>query len=195
MLILKICLISIIEKNGSIDDFIETLVSAPPQSPKSLHLKIETDDFEKIKISHYSGSYYEVGNHLTAEVNVENKTIVTNQKEHHTIKGDSAYIVLGDMHEHYRGEHYMTYGDPDNKTFYDDWKQKAAPAFYHAANFSEQARLIEDPTKSGASKGGPSKTYNHPTELTLKTNWTNLLKGMNPTAYAKKIQHTELGVN
>ena len=37
---------SIIEKNGSIDDFIENLVSAPPQSPKSLHLEIETDDFE-----------------------------------------------------------------------------------------------------------------------------------------------------
>jgi hypothetical protein len=37
---------TIIEKNGSIDDFIENLVSAPPQSPKSLHLKIETDDFE-----------------------------------------------------------------------------------------------------------------------------------------------------
>jgi hypothetical protein len=37
---------NIIEKNGSIDDFIETLVSSPPQSPKSLHLKIETDDFE-----------------------------------------------------------------------------------------------------------------------------------------------------
>ena len=36
---------NIIEKNGSIDDFIETLVSSPPQSPKSLHLKIETDDF------------------------------------------------------------------------------------------------------------------------------------------------------
>jgi len=156
---------------------------------------IETDDFEKIKISHYSGSYNEIGNHLTAEVNVENKSTVTNQNEFHTIKGDSAYIVLGDMHEHYRGEHHMTYGDPDNKTFYDDWVKAAAPAFNHAANFSDQTRLIKDPTKSGASKGGPSKNYNHPTELTLKTNWTNLLKGMNPTSYAKKIQHTELGVS
>jgi hypothetical protein len=37
---------SIIEKNGSIDDFIETLISSPPQSPKSLHLEITIDDFE-----------------------------------------------------------------------------------------------------------------------------------------------------
>jgi hypothetical protein len=37
---------TIIEKNGSIDDFIETLISSPPQSPKSLHLEITIDDFE-----------------------------------------------------------------------------------------------------------------------------------------------------
>ena len=37
---------AVIEKNGSIDDFIESLVSSPPQSPKSLHLEIETNDFE-----------------------------------------------------------------------------------------------------------------------------------------------------
>jgi len=37
---------TVIEKNGSIDDFIESLVSSPPQSPKSLRLEIETDDFE-----------------------------------------------------------------------------------------------------------------------------------------------------
>ena len=37
---------AVIEKNGSIDDFIESLVSSPPQSPKSLRLEIETDDFE-----------------------------------------------------------------------------------------------------------------------------------------------------
>ena len=39
---------TVIEKNGSIDDFIENLVSSPPHPPKSLHLEIETDDFENI---------------------------------------------------------------------------------------------------------------------------------------------------
>jgi hypothetical protein len=37
---------TIIEKNGSIDDFIENLISSPPQSPKSLHLEINIDDYE-----------------------------------------------------------------------------------------------------------------------------------------------------
>jgi len=156
---------------------------------------IETDDFEKIKVSHYSGSFYEIGNHVTAEVSVENKIIVVNQEETHTVKGDRGLKVEGDSHEIYRGDHYVTYGDPDNKTFYDQWVETAKPAFLHAANFSEQFRLIEDPTNSGASKGGPNKTYSHPTKLTLVTDWTKLLKGMNPSEYSKKIQHKELGVS
>lgn len=155
---------------------------------------IETDDFEKIKISHYSGSFYEIGNHTTVEVNVENKATVTNINEHHSIKGDSAFIVLGDRHEHYRGDHHMTYGDPENKTFYDEWIETAAPAFAHSAQFSQKERKITDPTKSGASKGNANNTFSHPTKLTLEENWTTHLKGMNPSAYMKKIQHVELKV-
>lgn len=155
---------------------------------------IETDDFEKIKISHYSGSFYEISNHITAEVSVENKITVVNQQETHTVKGDRGIRVMGDNHERYEGDHYLTYGDPDNKTFYDQWVEKAKPAFLHAANFSQKIRVIEDPTQSGESKKGPNKTFSHPTKLTLETNWTNLLKGMKPSSYMKKVQHTELGV-
>jgi len=156
---------------------------------------IETDDFEKIKISHYSGSYNEIGNHLTAEVNVENKTTVTNQNEFHTIKGDSAFIVLGDRHEHYRGDHHMTYGDPDNKTFYDNWVETAKPAFAHATQFSQKERTIIDPTQTGESKGGPNKTFSHPAQLTLVKSWGSFVNGLNPTQHSNKIQHTELGVS
>jgi len=156
---------------------------------------IETDDFEKVKISHYSGSFYEMSNHITAEVCVENKATVINQQETHTVKGDRGLRVMGDSHERYEGDHHLTYGDPDNKTMYDDWIETAAPAFRHAANFFQQVRIIKDPTNSGASKGGPNKTYAHPTELTLVTDWPRLVEGMNPTAYMKKIQHTELGVS
>jgi hypothetical protein len=156
---------------------------------------IETDDFEKIKISHYSGSFYEISNHVTAEVAVENKISVVNQQETHTVKGDRAIRVMGDNHERYEGDHYLTYGDPDNKTYYDEWVETAAPAFAQSAQFSQKERKITDPTKSGASKGNANNTYSHPSnQLTLVTNWTNLLKGMNPSKYMKKIQHVELGV-
>jgi hypothetical protein len=145
-------------------------------------------------MSHNSGSFYEMGNHITAEVVAENKTTIINQEEYHTVKGDRGIIVKGDSHEIYRGDHYQTYGDPDNKTYYDEWVETAKPAFVHAANFSEQVRIIEDPTNSGASKGGPNNTYSHPTKLTLSKNWTDHLRGMNPSSYMKKIQHVELGV-
>jgi hypothetical protein len=154
----------------------------------------ETDDFEKIKISHYSGSYYEIGNHNTVEINVENKATVTNINEHHTIKGDSAFICGGDRHEVYRGDFHITYGDPDNKSLYDDWIETAQPAFAHAAQFSQKERVIKDPTKDGASKGGPNKTFNHPAKLTLVREWTSWLEGMNPSEYMKKIQHVEIGL-
>ena len=156
---------------------------------------VETDDFEKIKISHYSGSFYEIGNHNTIEVNVANKATVTNINEHHTIKGDSALICEGERHEIFRGDFHLTYGDPDNKTFYDEWEKTASPAFAHAALFSQKERVIKDPTKDGASKGGPNNTFSHPDRLTLKKDWASFLKGMNPTSHASKVQHTELQVS
>ena len=101
---------------------------------------------------------------------------------------------MGDTHIRYDGDVHLTYGDPDNKSLYEDWVKTAAPAFTHAANFSDQFRLIKDPTKTGSSKGGPNKTNSHPAKLTLVTNWTKHLKGMNPSAYSKKVQHEMLGV-
>jgi hypothetical protein len=164
---------------------------------------VETDDFEKIKLSHYSGSFYEINNHVVAEICTENKTSIVNQNEHHTVKGDFGQHILGDAHIIYRSDVHITYGDPDNKTYYDEWREKAAPAFANAALFSEQGRYVLDPTETGESKGGPNKTFSHPPaetggggngQLTLKTDWTTLLTGMNPSEYMKKVAHTELGV-
>lgn len=35
-------------KEGSLDDFIDTLVSAPPQNPNSISLDIDTDNYENL---------------------------------------------------------------------------------------------------------------------------------------------------
>lgn len=156
---------------------------------------VETDDFEKIKISHYSGSFYEIGNHATIEVSTENKISVVNQQETHTVKGDYGLRVMGNTHLRYDGDIHVTYGDPDNKTYYDEWVETAKPVFAQAALFSQQEREIQNPTKDGASKGGPNLKFSQPDKLTLSTNWTSLLEGMVPESYQKKIQHTELGVS
>jgi len=155
---------------------------------------IETDDFEKIKLSHYSGSFYEIGNGTTVEVNVSNKATVTNINEHHTIKGDSSFVCHGDRHEVYRGHFHITYGDPDNKTLYDDWVETASPAFAHAAQFEQKERVIKDPTKDGAAKSNANTTNKHPNRLTFNTgNWAGTLKGMNPSSHEKRIQHEYMG--
>jgi hypothetical protein len=156
---------------------------------------IETDDMEKIKISHFSGSFYEMGNHATIEVATENKITVVNQQETHTVKGDYGLRVMGDTHIRYDGDIHMTYGDPDNKTFYDQWIETAKPAFAQAALFSQQERKIKDPTKTGASKGGPNLTFGHPSKLTSEKSWKTYVSTIVPSSHKKKIQHTELGVS
>jgi hypothetical protein len=103
--------------------------------------------------------------------------------------------VQGDTHHVYRGHSYVTYGDPDNKSLYDEWVETAKPAFAHAALFNEKTTTIKDPTKDGASKNNANNKYTHKeNQLTLQKDWTTHLRGMNPSSYMKLVQHTELGV-
>jgi hypothetical protein len=157
---------------------------------------IDTDDFEKIKLSHYSGSYHEMSNHHTTEVAIENKIIVVNENETHTVKGDRGLYVKGDSHERYDGKRYIVYGDMDLKSIYQDWADAADPAFAHAALFADKERTVVDPTTTGEAKGGPNDNYSHPPELTLKpkTSWTDYLKNINPSDYMKLDQLKVLGV-
>lgn len=158
---------------------------------------IDTDDFEKIKLSHYSGSLLEFGNNYSTEVHTGKKTTIVNENEFHTVKGDKSIRVNGELHERYEGNHYVTHGDPDNKFLYEQWMDTAGPAFAQAALFAERTRIIKDPTLDGSSKGGPNKKYTHPNRLTLKpeTNWTNHLRQLNPNTYKNLDQIKTLGVS
>jgi hypothetical protein len=151
----------------------------------------ETDDFESIKISHHSGSHLQFSNHLVSEVSTENRTKVTYGDEHHTVKGNLAVTVHGDVHYTYRGDIHITYGDQNNKSLYDEWVEKAGPAYAHSSQFSQKERTIKDPTLTGATtKSGPNANYKHPDKLTLtQSNWTNFLRGKNPNSYKQIIPH------
>jgi hypothetical protein len=158
---------------------------------------IDTDDFEKIKMSHYSGSFYEMNNHFTCEVSVENKSSIVYQNETETVFGDHAKIVQGDAHLIYRGHTHITYGDPDNKTLYDQWVETAKPAFLHAALFSQPVTIVKDPTTNGAAKKNQNSKYRYPNNQLSskpKKTWSLTLANMNPTKHMKLVQHKELGV-
>jgi len=160
---------------------------------------IETDDLEKIKITHYSGSFLEFGNHITSEVAIQNKTTFVNGDHFHSVKGNSVTRINGDTHLRYEGHVFLTYGDPDKKSYYSEWVEKAAPAFNHAAAFNDKERPIKDPTKDGIAKKNCNNKYSHPKsgekgDLTLKKDWTKHLKTMSVFKYAKLDQINYLDV-
>ncbi len=164
---------------------------------------IETDDLEKMKLSHYSGSFYEMSNNITAEVCTGKKSTVINEKDFYSVKGDRAFSVNGDCHDTYRGNHYITYGDGDNKIFYEDWMKAAEPAFQHATLFNNKEITAKDPTSNGAAKGNANANYSLPSnstvanKLTLQSDWKSLIGGAakNPSSYLKKVPHSVLGVS
>lgn len=158
----------------------------------------DTDDFEMIKISHYSGSYYEISNHHTKDIAMENRTVETSENEFHTVKGDSVFSVAGESHEIYYGKHYITYGDMDTKTIYEEWVETAQPAFSHAAQFEESNIKITNPTtKKPEEKGGPNDEYNQEHRLTFKPksgSWTSELHKLDPFSWETTSQLNVLNV-
>lgn len=147
----------------------------------------DTDDFENIRLSHFGGSFFAIGNDFWYDTCVGNKTYVVNKDEFHTVKGNRSLFVEGESHEHYRDYHYTTYGDLNSKSTYEQWMETAAPAFQHAALFAEKEREVKDPTTNGeTTKKGPNDKYKSPDKLTLgiTSGWNTLLKQVNPFEYS-----------
>jgi hypothetical protein len=159
---------------------------------------IETDDLETIKVSHHSGSMLSMGNHYTVDIAIENRRIDTNENEYHSVKGDYVFAVKGENHQTFYGKQFVTYGDMDTKSIYQEWMDKAEPAFAQAALFAEDEIKITDPTtKNPAEKGCPNDKFKHPEQLTLKPtggSWTNHLTKLIPSQYMTLDQTKVLNV-
>lgn len=156
---------------------------------------IETDDMEKFKISHYSGSFYEMNNHITTEVSIENKSTIINEQEHHSVKSSRTVVVNGESHNTYKGNYYATYGDKNNKLLYEQWMQVAEPVFQHATTFNKTEIKAKDPTQKGEAKSNCNNNYSHPDKLTLeRSDWNLYIKSVTPKSYKKIVQHTYLNV-
>ena len=88
---------TVIEKNGSIDDFIENLISSPPQSPKSLHLKIEIDDYENtfqvlIEIFTKSMKYLYGDSRGRVDLDKMNQTVLDTMTQYYQSFGYHIYV-------------------------------------------------------------------------------------------------------
>lgn len=203
------------ENNENADTYYSTGKNVMNYKGGSLEF-VDTDGFEKIKLSHYSGSFLEMSNHVVADVNVENKNTIVNEDWYISVKGDLITTIEGDAHYVYKGYLHTTYGDMENKFMYEDWQQTAAPAFEQAAMFSDKSIAPPNPTQPGSAKGGPNDTYKLPPKLgmgfgkdlnvsgggsimcglnsTGYSTWSQLITPMNGASHAAKDQIKALGV-
>ena len=88
---------TIIEKNGSIDDFIETLISSPPQSPKSLRLEITIDDFENtfqvlVEIFTKSMKYLYGDSRGRVDLDKMSQTVIDTMSQYYRSFGYNIYV-------------------------------------------------------------------------------------------------------
>jgi len=84
---------------------------------------IDTHGIEKIKMSNYAGSYFEIGNHVTHEGVVNNKTTIIGKDSFMTIKGTRNISTNKDSDENIGGDRYVKVGAQDAATIakYKEW--------------------------------------------------------------------------
>lgn len=82
---------------------------------------INTDHNEKIKLTHYSGSYKEFNNSVTSELATGNDQKLVLGDQYNTIKGNKNTAVGGDSDEVIKGDRYVKIGN-QNYTAFRDWR-------------------------------------------------------------------------
>ena len=84
---------------------------------------IDTHGIEKIKMSNYAGSYIELGNNVTHEGVVNNKTTIIGKDSFMTIKGTRNISTNKDSDENIGGDRYVKVGVQDAATIakYKEW--------------------------------------------------------------------------
>lgn len=86
---------------------------------------VNTDNKESLRVTGYSGSYYEINNQSTVELNTNNKQILTLADYFETTNGYKNEYTQRDLDEIIRGDHYEKVGN-FNKQAMQEWKEIAA---------------------------------------------------------------------
>lgn len=114
-------------ENAETDTFIKSEKHAINTKAGTLEF-IGTDNFEKIKLSHSSGSFYEVNNQVTAEVANRNKSLIVQENYHETVKGEKNTFTTKNSDENVLGDKYIKVGDLNAKNAFVAWKNIDAVA-------------------------------------------------------------------
>lgn len=84
---------------------------------------INTDHNEKIKLTHYSGSFKEMNNVVTSELAVGNDQKLVLEDQFITVKGNKSHYTGGDSDEIVNGDRYVKVGNLNYNAFR-DWKSE-----------------------------------------------------------------------
>lgn len=82
---------------------------------------INTDHNEKVKVTHYSGSFKEFNNNVTSELATGNDQKLVLGDQYNTIKGNKNLVVNGDSDENIKGDRYVKVGNLNYNAFV-KWK-------------------------------------------------------------------------
>lgn len=82
---------------------------------------INTDHNEKVKVTHYSGSFKEFNNSVTSELATGNDQKLVLGDQYNTIKGNKNLVVNGDSDENIKGDRYVKVGNLNYNAFV-KWK-------------------------------------------------------------------------
>lgn len=115
----------------------------------------DKDDFESIQLTHFSGSHIAITNHVTVDVNTENKSTIVHEDYFTSVNGDYVIEVGGDIHTTYKGTSYTNFGDMTNQVLYKKWKQIVEKSMLARSEVT-RANEVKNPTKPANDKGAPA---------------------------------------
>lgn len=85
---------------------------------------VNTDNRELLKLTHFSGSFFEMNNqaNITLAVNNDQKLVIGDQFL--TVRGNRNEYTQNDYDNVVQGDHYRKVGDPGRVLLYEDWKKQ-----------------------------------------------------------------------
>lgn len=87
---------------------------------------VNTDNREILKMTHYSGSFYEFNNHANIEFATKNKQILIQEDSYNTVKGFRNTYTERDLDHIVRGDHYHKVGY-QNFNHHAQWREAMRP--------------------------------------------------------------------
>lgn len=142
---------------------------------------VNTDSFESVRIYDHSGNHITMNRLGIVIESQSDTTFVTRGNLHHTVYGNYALDVQGEMHRNVKDHGHEINGDLDTVAKQKEWLKKAEPHFKNNALFAEVPKHTTTVKKDFAKKT-PNNTFCLPINLKF-----SLPPGLDPKVLLQQI--------